>query len=317
MGQNISMIVTKQKTDNIPKDIIHFIDYNYLVLPLDYDATDIEEIIEEFIEYDTLEDIINSSQKLSDKSKIVIELINSLNINTFVLSHYSEHGEMPIDVFDFIIKDSKVIKKKSIDVEKTLDYFTDFNDNIDLEKYWNYKSCVHHFNKEKDKTYFVVEVKANGPIPGDYSMIAFGAVIVDSALNKTFYGKLKPISDKSIYGNHGLSEIEIQKFEKPEKVMNDFQEWISENTKGKPIFVSPNNGFDYRFISWYFYKNTINNPFIEYNNEYNNNSINLGDIYRGSKSDLDLNWKHLRGKKYINAIDDAIISAKIFKEISQ
>ncbi|MFK7833731.1 MAG: hypothetical protein AB8B52_10675 [Winogradskyella sp.] len=317
MGQNISMIVTKQKTDNISKDIIHFIDYNYLVLPLDLDGFEVERIIEELVQFDTLENIINAKNKLSSESKKVINLIDNLNINTFVLSHYSEHGDMPIDVFDFIVKESKVIKNKTNDVEDILNYFTDFTNDIDFEKYWNFKRCLHHFNKEKEKTYFVVEVKASGPIPSDYSMIAFGAVIVDNSLKRTFYGKLKPISNKSIYGHHGLSEIEIQKFAEPEKVMNEFYEWISINSIGKPIFVSPNNGFDYRFISWYFHKYSIENPFIENNNEYNNNSININDIYKGRKSNLDLNWKNLRGKEYTNAVDDAIQSAKIFKQITE
>ena len=42
----------------------------------------------------------------------------------------------------------------------------------------------------------MVDIESDGPIPGDFSMISFGAVIVDETLNKTFYGKLKPVSDK-------------------------------------------------------------------------------------------------------------------------
>ena len=37
----------------------------------------------------------------------------------------------------------------------------------------------------------MVDIEADGPIPGDYSMICFGAVVVEPSLNKTFYGKLK------------------------------------------------------------------------------------------------------------------------------
>ena len=43
--------------------------------------------------------------------------------------------------------------------------------------------------------YIMVDVEADGPIPGDYSMIAFGAVKVEPELKKTFYGRIKPISD--------------------------------------------------------------------------------------------------------------------------
>jgi hypothetical protein len=44
--------------------------------------------------------------------------------------------------------------------------------------------------------YIMIDIDADGPIPGDYSMIAIGAVVVDEMLDKTFYGQLKPISDK-------------------------------------------------------------------------------------------------------------------------
>jgi hypothetical protein len=50
----------------------------------------------------------------------------------------------------------------------------------------------------------MVDVEADGPIPGDYSMVsiaplapkAIGAIIVEPALTRTFYGELRPISEK-------------------------------------------------------------------------------------------------------------------------
>jgi hypothetical protein len=47
-------------------------------------------------------------------------------------------------------------------------------------------------------SYVMVDVEADGPIPGDYSMICFGAIVVEPSLDRTFYGKLKSISDKWI-----------------------------------------------------------------------------------------------------------------------
>ena len=45
-------------------------------------------------------------------------------------------------------------------------------------------------------SYVMVDIEADGPNPGDYSMICFGAVLVEPALSKTFYGQLRPISDR-------------------------------------------------------------------------------------------------------------------------
>ena len=42
----------------------------------------------------------------------------------------------------------------------------------------------------------MVDVESDGPIPGDYSMISFGAIVVEPTLGKTFYSRLKPISDE-------------------------------------------------------------------------------------------------------------------------
>ena len=38
----------------------------------------------------------------------------------------------------------------------------------------------------------IVDVESDGPIPGDYSMVCFGAIVVEPSLKKTFYGRLKP-----------------------------------------------------------------------------------------------------------------------------
>lgn len=38
--------------------------------------------------------------------------------------------------------------------------------------------------------YIMVDIESDGPIPGDYSMISLGAVLVDTTLDKTFYGQL-------------------------------------------------------------------------------------------------------------------------------
>ncbi len=46
--------------------------------------------------------------------------------------------------------------------------------------------------------YVMIDVESDGPIPGDYSMVCFGAVIVEPGLNRTFYRRLKPISDQFI-----------------------------------------------------------------------------------------------------------------------
>lgn len=42
----------------------------------------------------------------------------------------------------------------------------------------------------------VVDVEADGAIPHKYSMVCFGAVVVEPGLSKTFYGRTRLISEK-------------------------------------------------------------------------------------------------------------------------
>ena len=43
--------------------------------------------------------------------------------------------------------------------------------------------------------------------------------------------------------------------------MESFAGWLKENAKGRPIFISDNNGFDWQFVNWYFWRFTGGNPF--------------------------------------------------------
>lgn len=125
-------------------------------------------------------------------------------------------------------------------------------------------------------TYIMVDIEADGPIPGDFSMIAFGAVIVDQNLDKTFKGLLKPISENFIpeaLAVSGYSREQSLKFADPKKVMEDFAQRIQENCKDKPIFISDNNGFDWMFMCRYFHHLLGQNPF-------GHSSMNLGSLYK-------------------------------------
>lgn len=150
--------------------------------------------------------------------------------------------------------------------------------------------------------YVMVDIESDGPIPGDYSMISFGAVLVDSQLDKTFYGKLKPISEKYIpqaLAVSGHSREETLLFDEPQWVMNKFDQWIRSTCSDSPVFISDNNGFDWMFICWYFHHFLAKNPF-------GFSSQNLGSLYKGMEKDMAKNFKHLRKTRHShNPVDDA------------
>lgn len=85
----------------------------------------------------------------------------------------------------------------------------------------------------------VVDVESDGPIPGDYSMVSLGAVLVGSESEKTFFGKLKPVSDKWVPGAlpvSGYSREETETFDEPKLVMEKFAEWLAGNSRSRLFF---------------------------------------------------------------------------------
>lgn len=150
--------------------------------------------------------------------------------------------------------------------------------------------------------YVMVDVEADGPIPGDYSMVSFGAVIVEPGLERTFYGQLKPISDAFIpqaLAVSGFSRDECLAFDEPATVIQEFRDWLARNCKGRMLFVSDNNGFDWQFINWYFHHFLGGNPF-------GFSSTNLGSLYKGMQRDCFVNFKHLRETRHTHhPVDDA------------
>jgi hypothetical protein len=148
----------------------------------------------------------------------------------------------------------------------------------------------------------MVDIEADGPIPGDYSMVSFGAVVVEPGLNKTFYGRTAPISDNWIpeaLAVSGHTREETLLFDNPTSVMLMFEDWLKANATQRPYFVSDNNGFDWQFINWYFWHFLKRNPF-------GHSSTNLGSLYKGLEKDAFKNFKHLRKTKHTHhPVDDA------------
>lgn len=81
--------------------------------------------------------------------------------------------------------------------------------------------------------------------------------------------------------------------------MTRFADWVQASSKGKPFFISDNNGFDWQFVNWYCHHFLGFNPF-------GHTSTNLGSLYKGLVKDTFVNFKHLRETAHTHhALDDA------------
>lgn len=148
---------------------------------------------------------------------------------------------------------------------------------------------------------YLVDIEADGPCPGIYSMVSFG-IVMASDVTKTFYGQVKPITDKWIpeaLAVSGHTREEHLGFDSPIEVMTDFAKWLKDTSQGKPQFYSDNNGFDWQFINYYFHRYYGSNPF-------GFSSQNLGSLYKGMVKDTRKNFKHLRKTKHTHhPVDDS------------
>lgn len=147
-----------------------------------------------------------------------------------------------------------------------------------------------------------VDIEADGPAPGIYSMVCFGAVIVEAGLQRTFYAELKPISDiwlPDALAISGFSREQTLKFPDPLDAMQNFESWINKNVEGRPVLWADNNGFDAAFINYYFFKYLNRNPFGW-------SSANIGSLYKGIVGDEYSKFTHLRETTHThNPVDDA------------
>lgn len=163
-------------------------------------------------------------------------------------------------------------------------------------------------------TWIMVDTESDGPIPGDYSMVCFGAVIVEPGLERKFYGETAPISHNyqpEALAISGFSRFQHDMFPHPMGTMARFRDWIKLNCRNKPMFISDNNGYDWSFINWYFWHFLKENPF-------GHSSTNLGSLYKGMEKTVFTNFKHLRQTEHDhNPVNDATGNAEALLKMKE
>ena len=171
--------------------------------------------------------------------------------------------------------------------------------------------------------YISIDVEADGPIPGDYSMSSFGAVVCEPALDRTFYRELKPVSDRFVPEAAAVSRLHrarlVAEGAEPHQAMREFAGWIKEVTGGKrrPVAVFFNAPFDWQWINWYFRHFLDDNPF-------GISGIDIKALYMGalgvplwrdtSKRHFDKAFLSDKPHSH-NALDDAREQAEIFMKV--
>jgi hypothetical protein len=128
----------------------------------------------------------------------------------------------------------------------------------------------------KASVYVSVDIEADGPIPGRYSMISIGACVagrhdgdVFTALDparQTFYQELKPISEDFVPEALAVSGLDRERLvahgTHPKAAMAEFAGWVKQVAgSASPVFTAYPASFDWMFTYWYLIAYTGSSPF--------------------------------------------------------
>lgn len=113
--------------------------------------------------------------------------------------------------------------------------------------------------------YVAVDVEADGPIPGPYSMISLGMAVAGRS-DLTFYTELRPISTEFVPAALAVSGLDRDRLlrEAPtaEAAMHAAARWVDGlRSIGRPVFLAAPAVWDGMFVHWYFVRFTGRNPF--------------------------------------------------------
>ncbi len=118
--------------------------------------------------------------------------------------------------------------------------------------------------------YISTDVEADGPIPGQNSMLSFGsaAYFKNKELVSTFEANLeclegaKPDPETSKWWSTQTEAWEYcrSNLQEPKSVMQNYVKWLN-SLPGKPVFVGYPVSYDFMFVYWYLMKFVGSSPF--------------------------------------------------------
>ncbi|WP_371618633.1 3'-5' exoribonuclease domain-containing protein [Streptomyces sp. NBC_00454] len=118
----------------------------------------------------------------------------------------------------------------------------------------------------RPNVYISVDIEADGPIPGPYSMISFGAAVAGRQSGPsytaadpeqdTFYRELRPISEAFVPEALAVSGLDrdrlLREGAEPAVAMAEFRAWVREVSAGaQPVMCGYPASFDWTFLYWY------------------------------------------------------------------
>jgi hypothetical protein len=182
--------------------------------------------------------------------------------------------------------------------------------------------------------YISVDIEADGPIPGPYSMLSFGLAVAAqfdghqlepaNPEQDTFYREMRPISDSFVSQALDVSGLDRNRLIKhgvvPLVAMSEAKRWVEQVAgANRPVLVGYPLMFDWLFFYWYLEQFAGGSPFDF------SSGLDMKTMYQqkagvtvslAGKDDLPAFLRSARPHTH-NALDDAIEQADIFVKLFQ
>jgi hypothetical protein len=182
----------------------------------------------------------------------------------------------------------------------------------------------------------MVDVETSGPVPGLFSLLSLGAVIVGQHIppfHQHFYAEFKPLPDAGVEEEAmRINKMDIERLkregEDPRAALLRFMNWVIR--MANPLVVHPvmvsDGTYDFMWVRWYYANFHVPNPF-QTNENPSGNSLDMKSFVMGLKPGL--RWPLTRHSLLVsrfpefkseyphahNALDDAIEQADRFQKM--
>jgi hypothetical protein len=183
----------------------------------------------------------------------------------------------------------------------------------------------------RSDTYFSVDIEADGPIPGPYSMISIGVAVAGHLAEAftpadphaaTFYRELRPISDDFVPAALAVSGLDRDALTRdgtdPAAAMAELTEWVrGQAGTSRPVVTAYPAPYDWLFLYWYLIRFTGSSVFghsgvLDMKTMY---AVKAGVPY-GLAHKRAMPRHLLAGRRHTHhALDDAIEQAEMFANL--
>jgi hypothetical protein len=186
--------------------------------------------------------------------------------------------------------------------------------------------------RTKPNCYISLDIEADGPIPGPYSMLSLGAAVAGTHTaggftaadpeRQTFYRELRPISDEFVPEALAVSGLDRERLRtegaEPAVGLGEFSDWVREVSAGaQPVMCGYPASYDWTFLYWYLIRFTGASPFGH------SGCLDMKTLY-ATKAGLPLRAvakgtmpRHLlsRRRHTHHALDDAVEQAELLANL--